>query len=67
MKRFKLREWQTLPEFEGLFIFSLVLDELLFTHTIDLYKSASLNLHWSIQETRSLVKDVVKRHGKMTT
>lgn len=55
MKPQDLSKWTDIDGLEGLLVFAEAIDELLFDHTLDSFKSPALNLHLSILEVRSLL------------
>lgn len=52
--------WLKDPELEGLKLFSLLINEMLFDYTIDSYQAYTLNTHTLIEELNDVMIEVKK-------
>ncbi len=57
-----LSKWDNINTLEGMLFFAEAIDELLFDHTLDTFKSQALNLHVSVLEVRKLLLLHTKGH-----
>lgn len=55
-----LKKWNNIEHTQELLFFAQALDELLFHHTVDSFKSPALNLHHSVMEVLFLSKQLVQ-------